>query len=212
MELYSDYPCLTEEFLREQVDAAIFDIGNVLIDFAWQDYMKSLDFDRVTYEHVADAMFRSEDWDQGDLGRITTKEWLNLFIENDPEYEDAIRRTFSGFGAAIIPYDFSEEWISYFRKHGIKLYFLSNYSEEMYRQSKDRLSFLDGFDGGIFSWKEKCMKPDAKIYQLLLERYKINPKKALFFDDRRENVEAFEAFGVHGVIFHRDIPLQMLQK
>ena len=128
MELYSDYPCLTEEFLRKQVDAAIFDIGNVLIDFAWQDYMKSLDFDRVTYEHVADAMFRSEDWDQGDLGRITTEEWLNLFIENDPEYEDAIRRTFSGFGASIIPYDFSEEWISYFRKHGIKLYFLSNYS------------------------------------------------------------------------------------
>lgn len=212
MELYLNYPCLAEKFLKERIDTAIFDIGNVLIDFAWESYMKSLDFDAVTYEHVADAMFRNEDWDQGDLGQITTEEWLNLFIENDPEYEDEIRKTFSGFGASIIPYGFLEEWFACFRKHGIKLYFLSNYSKEMYRQSKERLSFLDGFDGGIFSWREKCMKPDAKIYQLLLERYKINPEKALFFDDREENVNAFEAFGIHGVVFHTDIPLQMLQK
>lgn len=212
MELYSKDPCLTEKYLQEQIDTAIFDIGNVLIDFAWESYMRSLGFDAVTYEHVADAMFRSEDWDQGDLGRISTEEWLGLFIENDPEYETAIRGTFAGFGASIVPYGFLDEWLSLFRENGIKLYFLSNYSKEMYRQSKEQLSFLDCFDGGIFSWKEKCMKPDAKIYQLLLERYDINPQKAVFFDDRRENVKAFEAFGVHGIIFHKDIPLQMLQK
>ncbi len=212
MKLYENYPFLKEEFLTKKIDAAVFDIGNVLIDFAWESYLKSLDFDSVTYEHVADAMFRSDDWDQGDIGRITTEEWLKLFIENDPEYEDVIRKVFSGFGASIVPYDFLEEWFSWFRERGVKLYFLSNYSKEMYRQSRDRLSFLEGFDGGIFSWQEKCMKPDAQIYQLLLERYKINPRRALFFDDRKENVEAFEAFGVHGVVFHKDIPLQMMQK
>ena len=68
------------------------------------------------------------------------------------------------------------------------------------------------FDGGVFSWKEKCMKPDPEIYEILLKRYKIVPEQALFFDDRPENVEGARKVGINGVVFNTDIPLQMLEK
>lgn len=198
--------------LREDTDTVIFDIGNVLIYFAWKEYLDSLGFSKEVTRRVADAMFCNEDWDAGDSGLVTTGEWLQLFIENDPQYADEIRTAFQGFGASIVPFPFIKDWFSYFRRRGMKLYYLSNYSAEMYRQSKEQLSFLKDFDGGIFSWQEKCMKPDLTIYQTLLDRYHIDPARAVFFDDRPANVEAAEKLGIQGVLFHTDIPLQMMKK
>lgn len=194
------------------MDAVIFDIGNVLIHFAWEDYLHSFGFSEELYDRIADATFRNEDWDAGDSGLVTTEEWLNLFIDNAPDLREDICRVFEGFGAAIVPFSFTEDWIQMFRDRGMRVFYLSNYSDEMYRQSKERLSFLEGFDGGVFSWQEKCMKPDEKIYKILLERYHITPKRAVFFDDRPENVEAARRAGINGVVFTTDIPLQMLSK
>lgn len=195
----------------EKAEAVVFDIGNVLIAFAWEDYLRSLEFDEDTYEHVAAAMFRNKDWDAGDSGLVTTKQWLDLFIENDPAYEAQIRYTFENFGRSIVPYEYTKPWTTLFKQQK-RLYFLSNYSEEMYRQSKEQLDFLEYFDGGVFSWEEKCMKPDEKIYKILLERYHLVPEKCVFFDDRIENVEGARRAGMKAFLFNTDIPLQLLQK
>ena len=143
---------------------------------------------------------------------MTTEEWLTLFIENDPTYEAEIRQVFHNIGKTIIPYETTESWIQFFKEKGMRIFYLSNYSNEMYRQSKDRLTFLENFDGGIFSWKEKCMKPDEEIYKRLLKRYDIVPERAIFFDDRVENIETAQRLGMQGVVFTTDVPLQMLEK
>ena len=39
------------------------------------------------------------------------------------------------------------------------------------------------FDGGIFSYQVKCIKPDEKIYRILMERYSIRPGDATFYDE-----------------------------
>ena len=201
-----------DNYLTENIDTVIFDIGNVLIHFAWEDYLHDLGYEGAMFDRVADAVFRSDDWDKGDSGLYTTQEWLDSFIENDPEIEGDIRKVFEGFGASIVPYPVTERWLSYIREKGMKMYYLSNYSDEMYCQSEEQLSFLKTFDGGVFSWREKCMKPDPKIYEILLKRYKIVPEQALFFDDRLENVEGARKVGINGVVFNTDIPLQMLEK
>ena len=200
------------EYLGKNIDTVILDIGNVLIDFAWEDYLASFGYEQDIYERTADAMFRSEDWDMGDSGLITTGQWLEMFIENEPELESQIREVFASFGRSIIPYSHTPEWMRYLRQQGCRLYYLSNYSEEMYRQSKEQLSFLHMLDGGIFSWKERVMKPDPEIYRRLLDRFHIAPETSVFFDDRQENVEAAQKLGINGVLFTSDIPLRMLGK
>ncbi len=200
-----------QKIMRE-AETIIFDIGNVLAAFKWEDYLHSLGFDAKTYEHVADAMFRNEDWDAGDSGLVTTEQWLNLFIENDPAYEAQIRDTFENFGRSIVPYEYTKPWTTMLKQQMKRLYFLSNYSDEMYRQSKEQLDFLGYFDGGVFSWEEKCMKPDERIYKILLERYRLKPEKCVFFDDRMENVEGARKAGMQAFLFHTDIPLQLSKK
>ena len=141
---------------------------------------------------------------------MTTKQWLELFIENDPAYESQIRYTFENFGKAIVPYKYTKPWTTLLKQRKKKIYFLSNYSEEMFCQSKEQLDFLGYFDGGLLSWEEKCMKPDDRIYKILLKRYQLKPEKCVFFDDRMENVEGARRAGMKAFLFHTDIPLQLL--
>ena len=190
----------------------IFDIGNVLVDYDWESYLRTFHYEEKIYQRIADAVFRNEDWAEGDIGRISAEEWLELFIENAPDLETEIRQVFAGLEGTIVPLSYTEEWIEYFRRQGFKLYYLSNYSSDLYQRTKDKLAFLEGFYGGIFSYEVKCIKPDEKIYRILLERYSIDPSDAVFYDDRPENAEAAERLGMKGVVFHKDIPLQMLGK
>ena len=47
-----------------------------------------LGYEGAMFDRVADAVFRSDDWDKGDSGLYTTQEWLDSFIENDPELKE----------------------------------------------------------------------------------------------------------------------------
>jgi len=47
----------------------------------------------------------------------------------------------------------------------------------------------------------RVIKPDPRIFQLLLERFAIAPESAVYVDDNRRNVAAAAALGIHGVHF-----------
>ena len=64
------------------------------------------------------------------------------------------------------------------------------------------MTFLDYVDGGILSYRENLIKPDPAIYQLLMERYDLNPEESIFIDDTPQNVEAARKLGIHGIEFH----------
>jgi 2-haloacid dehalogenase len=45
------------------------------------------------------------------------------------------------------------------------------------------------------------LKPDTRIFELFLETFAIDPAHAVYIDDRRPNVEAAIALGMHGIVF-----------
>ena len=86
----------------------------------------------------------------------------------------------------------------------------ANRLAKVQEKTKDRLHFIESFHGGVFSWKEKCLKPDARIYRILLKRYDLNPASCLFFDDREDNVVAACREGIHGVVFGPSVVEEIL--
>ena len=46
------------------------------------------------------------------------------------------------------------------------------------------------------------------IYQILLERYNIEPITAVFIDDSLPNIEAARSLGIHGIHFQSAAQLQ----
>jgi glucose-1-phosphatase len=70
------------------------------------------------------------------------------------------------------------------------------------RRVLDRKFNLGGYvDDAIYSAEVKLAKPDARIFQLALERLKVQAEAAVFVDDVMENVQAAQSLGMKGVQF-----------
>ena len=53
----------------------------------------------------------------------------------------------------------------------------------------------------MVSGAEKLIKPDPRIFQLLLDRYSLAAEHVVYIDDSPSNVEAAAALGMHGIHF-----------
>lgn len=179
----------------------IFDLGKVLVQYDWEQFLHKFAFDEKTFRAVADAVFLSETWQQGDAGVYDEATWLDAFLANAPAYEKEIRQVYEKLAGCVWTFPYTKELIAHFRKEGYRIYYLSNYSEYLRKASANTLAFLKSFDGGVFSYEVKCVKPEEKIYKILLERYDIKTDDALFYDDRIENVEAAKRLGIQGILW-----------
>ncbi|HEY9196385.1 MAG TPA: HAD-IA family hydrolase, partial [Mucilaginibacter sp.] len=81
------------------------------------------------------------------------------------------------------------------------LYALTNWSAETFPFAVARFDFLTWFDGVVVSGTEKIRKPAPEFYQLLLDRYQVDPAAALFIDDNYRNVLAAEKVGIKSIHF-----------
>ncbi|NLI82422.1 MAG: HAD family phosphatase [Deltaproteobacteria bacterium] len=60
---------------------------------------------------------------------------------------------------------------------------------------------LNCFDTVFCSGDEGLAKPDARVFQKVMERLAVKPGEALFVDDTQEHVEAARALGMHVLLF-----------
>jgi HAD superfamily hydrolase (TIGR01509 family) len=65
----------------------------------------------------------------------------------------------------------------------------------MFELLSTKHEFFREFSGGVVSSAEKLLKPQPEIYQVLIERYGLNPKETLFIDDLLPNIEGAAAAG-----------------
>lgn len=179
----------------------IFDVGNVLVDFCWEEVFHKLGFEGKTFECVADATVRSVTWNEFDRGAKPDEEIIAACIKETPDYEREIRLFYDHVGETIHTYPYTVRWIRSLEKNGYHTYILSNFPKSTYEKATEELSFEKETTGAIFSYQVKCIKPEAEIYKLLLDRYHLVPQECVFIDDRPENIEAAEKLGITGIQF-----------
>lgn len=184
------------------INTVVFDIGNVLVDFRWDQLFLELGFTGGKFEKIADATVRSHWWNEFDRGQMSLEEIIGKFTENAPEYEAEIRSIFDHMDDLLKGRNYVNEWISELRDRGCRIYILSNMSKPAHEVHGDGcMSFLKDVDGAILSYQEGLIKPDQKIYALLCDRFAIEPQTAVFLDDTLRNVEAAREFGLHAIHF-----------
>lgn len=184
-----------------EVDTVIFDIGKVLVKYDWRNLLKDLKYDEKTAAAVAEAVFLSAEWTEGDRGIRTEEEILQSFVANNPVYEKEIRETFEAMGGTISVCSYTKDWLMYLKKRGYKIYILSNFSEPLYKRCQKELQFLELADGGYMSWQIHCLKPEPEIYKKLIDDFQITPSKAVFIDDVLDNVAEARAQGLNAIHF-----------
>ncbi len=186
-----------------RIDNVIFDLGGVLVD--WDPkylYSKVFNNDEKRINSFLTEVCTPE-WNvEQDAGR-SLAEATQLLVEKFPEQEDYIR----------LFYDRWEEMIrgevrgtvtlleELKKTDSHNLYALTNWSAETFPVALERFDFLGFFQGIVVSGEEKTRKPFRRIYEILFDRYEVDPRSSIFIDDSLPNVETAIELGMTGIHF-----------
>ena len=174
----------------------------VLVDFCWRKMLYGFGLEGEAFEKVADATVRNQAWNEFDKGLVSTEEIIDIFAEKAPEYREYIAKIFEDPTKMIEQFNYAKGWISELKERGYKVYILSNWSKPTYHACLDNeLDFLSLVDGAVFSFEEHVIKPDKKIFEIICNRYDINPGEAVFIDDNEANVISSREFGLNTIHF-----------
>jgi 2-haloacid dehalogenase len=176
------------------ITTIIFDFGGVLID--WNPrYMYRDKFEESSeMEHFLSKVC-TDDWNlQQDKGR-SLAEGTRVLQDKFPEHVEKIQLYYEQWEKMIKGYIPQNVTVLRKLKEKYKLYGLTNWSAETFPIVFKRYSFFNLFDGIVISGEEKLIKPDKKIFELMLERYHLETKNALFIDDNMNNIQAAKELG-----------------
>ena len=180
----------------------VFDIGNVLAGFVWEDFYRSFGYSEEIFGKLANATVKNPMWNEMDRGAMSDEELLAGFIQNDPSIEKEIRTVFENVKGMVCRYDYAISWIRELKEKGYHIYVISNFAHRAHRDCIDALDFLEEVDGAILSYQVKLVKPSPEIYQLLCSKFGLNARECVFIDDVEKNVTAAKAEGMEGIVFH----------
>ena len=180
----------------------VFDIGNVLMDFRWKDYMRSLfGENEALIQTINRGIWHNGCWAAMDKGEMDGADTLRSAVAFAPRYEKEIRLTLDRVARAFHKCDYAIPWVRELKSMGFQVYFLSNYSAFSIKANPGVLDFIPCMDGGVFSFQVKAVKPEPAIYRCLCEKYGLKPEECLFTDDVPENVKGAQRCGFQGIVF-----------
>ena len=184
------------------ITTVIFDIGMVLAYFRGLEMYEDMGIVGEDFETIVNATIRNPMWNEFDRGLIPTEEIIEIFVKDAPQFRKEITAIYDTPEIMVRMYDYAIPWIRELKSRGYKVYALSNWSKPTYEACIDsHLSFLKEMDGEIISFREHLLKPEREIYQLICDRFQINPSEAVFLDDNTANVEAAREFGLNAIHF-----------
>ena len=194
----------------------VFDFGAVLFTWRPVDLMMECFPQRAATRaeagHLAHEVFGHHEWQAFDRGTIAMADVVTQVAKRAGLDATVLGTLVESIGERLTP---MPESVTLFKSlvalraqraarggDPLKLYYLSNMPVP-YARSLERVnSFLQDFDGGIFSGDELLIKPEPAIYQRLQKRYALEPAKTVFLDDLLPNIQAAQAEGWHGIHFH----------
>lgn len=186
---------------REKPELLIFDLGRVLIDFDFKKVIRDLKQHTHLNEQQIQHFFENTPmWDSYERGKIDSEEFFRRLSE-------ALELKGLTFDA------FKPLWCDIFTaKHDTielletlrgqyKLAMLSNVNQMHWEFVRDRHGFMHWFQLPVASYAVGMRKPDAAIYQYVLDQAGVPASKALFTDDIEAHITAAKSIGIDAHLF-----------
>ncbi|KND58915.1 Hydrolase [Candidatus Burkholderia verschuerenii] len=186
------------------IKAVVFDFGGVLIDWDREYLYKQLIPDETERRWFLDNVCRM-DWVVQQDGGQTIEEGTAELIALYPEHEALIRAFYARWPEMVS--GVLEEGVALvdrLKAVGMPLFGLTNWSAETFPYAWERFDVLRQFREVIVSGRVGMVKPDPKIFALMLDEIRkhlpdIQPSELVFIDDNVKNAETATLLGWHGV-------------
>lgn len=169
------------------IEAVIFDIGNVLIEWNPERY-----YDRVIGEDRRKRMFAEVDLhamnDRVDRGEDFTATIYET-AEAYPEWRSEIRQWHDNWIELASPViQPSVTLLRALRAQDVPVFALTNFGIGSFAYAETQYPFLAEFDRRYVSGHMGVIKPDPRIYEMVEEDCGVAPGHLLFADDRQDNI------------------------
>jgi 2-haloacid dehalogenase len=193
------------------INTVIFDLGGVLIDWNPRHLYRKIFTTEEEVTWFLENVCTGEWNDQQDAGR-SFEEATEELVQKFPEHEHAIRAWYSRWQETISgPIHETVDVLRTIKESGkYRLYALTNWSAETFPWALQNFEFLHWFEGIVVSGVEKTRKPFPNFYQILFDRYNINPAQAIFIDDNIKNVIGSKEVGLP--VIHFQSPSQLKEE
>ena len=181
----------------------IFDLGGVVFS---RD-KKLCSSDLLAFWKIIHATPTPRFWLEFDRGTQTWEETVSTISDVmqmpynhcDEILREAISQT--------RPVAATSEQVGQLKNAGYKLYVLSNMSFEFISDFR-KYPILKEFDGEVISCYYNLIKPERAIYELITNKFGLNPAETLFIDDKPVNTVAAADFGFKVFNFDRENPAE----
>lgn len=192
------------------IEAIVFDIGGVLLDWNPRHLYRKLFDDEQEMERFLDEVCTMEWHDAHDRGKPFSVSCAELAAVH-PRYSEQIhawgQRSEEMIGGPIPE---TVELMRELKDAGVPCYALTNMEAETFPQRVSRFEFFSWFDGVVVSGFEGVAKPDVEIFELLLARFELEPETTLFVDDSPPNIRAAASVGMQAHEFHSAADLRLM--
>lgn len=185
----------------------VFDFGGVLVDWNPRHLYKS-HFQDTNEMELFLKNICTEEWNiEQDRGRSLSEATIEL-QKKFPEHSASISLFYDKWEVMLKGEIPGTVAILHKLKEKYTLYGLTNWSSETIDIAYKRFSFFQEFEGIVVSGTEKLIKPDKRIFQLLLDRYSIKAEESIFIDDNLNNIKAAKELGFYAI--HFENPTQLV--
>ena len=184
----------------------VFDMGNVLIEWNSEKILQAITDDRKLQNLLRKEVFETGLWVQTDEGVKTREEMIEIVTAKiGEEYRNEITQLSRYWYKYVDVYTKVQDRIIELSKNGYNIYILSNTAYTFYDLVKEGyLPAASIAKGIVLSCEEKVLKPNEKIYNILLERYNLYPHDTMFFDDLSENIWGAARCGINGFVVENE--------
>ncbi|MBE0676889.1 MAG: HAD family phosphatase [Bacteroidales bacterium] len=174
----------------------IFDLGNVLISYQPESFHAERGATRDETLTYIREVYNSPEWQLIDKGVMSVQEAISSIGSRSVLSHAEIALVFDFREELLFPIEKNVALLKTLKKEGFRLYYLSNFPQDMFSLLSRKHHFFSMFDGGVVSSAEKMLKPQPEIYELLLERYSLEKKETIFIDDLLPNILGAESVGL----------------
>jgi 2-haloacid dehalogenase len=185
---------------NREIDTVVFDLGGVLINWdprvAFQDTLP---------DHEVDPFLAEIDFYALNRGIDAGRPLAEVESEVDRRFPHragvlaAYHRNFPQTLTGEMPG--TADLVRELDAAGLRLLALTNWSAQTFPHARELFPVLGLFDGIVVSGEEQVIKPDRRIFEVLFERYDVEPSRAAYVDDSAANVTAAGELGLHAVQF-----------
>jgi putative hydrolase of the HAD superfamily len=184
------------------IESVIFDLGNVLVPFDWGIARERMcQRAGCSRRELEDYIVTTPFLIQLELGQLTARQFFEIVARDlrfPGDYEE-----FAQIWSDIFKIDEAMVELTQRLKGRYRRFVLSNTIPMHIDFILAKWPVLRDFDGHVLSYEVGLMKPDRRIYEVLLRRVGTVATQAVFIDDLPANVEAAAALGLQAVR-HRD--------